>query len=236
MSVFTYHLVKTNARTALSLLLSPPKPSNVPGLVHAECLSSMTLGSPIFSLERMKINQLAMIAKWNDNEAIDDFLNNSKTGNAFANGWYVRLAFTRRWGHVDEFGGLPENVGNDNLDDPVVSVTLARMKLLQVPRFIRWGKPVEELVRDHPGRTLATAGIRLLRTVSTFSVWKTQQEMLDMVWGKGSAIIKPERHAVAMKERDRKDFHSQFTTLRFKPLSEYGCWEGRSDYVPNLNS
>ena len=189
MSVFTYHLVKTNARTALSLLLSPPKPSNIPGLVHAECLSSMTLGSPIFSLERMKINQLAMIAKWNDNEAIDDFLNNSKTGNAFANGWYVRLAFTRRWGHVDEFGGLPENVGNDNLDDPVVSVTLARMKLLQVLRFIRWGKPVEELVRDHPGRTLATAGIRLLRTVSTFSVWKTQQEMLDMVWGKGSAII-----------------------------------------------
>jgi hypothetical protein len=181
----------------------------------------------------MKIHQLAVFAKWENHNAIDDFLGNSKLGFVLAGGWHLRLEFQRRWGHIDEFDGLPDNIGETNLDAPVVSVTLARMKLLQVPRFIRWGKPVEELVRDHPGITLAAASIRLPRTVSTFSIWKTQREMLEMVWGK-SSIPKPKRHEVAMKERQRKDFHSQFTTLRFKPLSEHGQWEGRSNYVPRF--
>ncbi len=105
------------------------------------------------------------------------------------------------------------------------------MKLLQVPRFIRWGRPVEELVRDHPGITFATAAMRLPRTVSTFSVWKSQREMIEMVRGR-SSVPRPERHAVAMEERERKDFHFEFTTLRFKPLAEYGEWEGRTDIVP----
>ena len=118
------------------------------------------------------------------------------------------------------------------MDDPVVAVTLARMKLTQVPRFLRWGKPVEELVRDHPGITLATAAIRPLHTVSTFSVWKSQREMLGMVRGAGN-MPKPERHAAAMKERQRKDFHTQFITLRFRPLSEHGEWLGRRDFLPS---
>jgi hypothetical protein len=41
-----------------------------------------------------------------------------------------------------------------------------------------------------------------------------------------------ERHAAAMRERERKDFHHQFTTLRFRALSENGAWEGRRGIVP----
>jgi len=234
-NVFTYHLVKTSVATALGALLSPPRATSVKGLIHAECMTSMTLGSSIVSPARMKLSQLAVFAKWENQDAIDDYLENTKLGKALAKGWHLRLEFLRRWGHVDAFDGLEESVGKENLDAPVVSVTLARMKLLQLPRFIRWGKPVEELVRDHPGITLATASIRLPRSVSTFSVWKTHREMLEMVWGK-SSISEPERHDLAMKERQRKDFHKQFTTLRFKALSEQGEWEGRSDYVPGLNS
>jgi hypothetical protein len=196
-------------------------------------MTSMTLGSSIVSPARMMLHQVAVFAKWENDQAIDDFLDNEKFGQSLAKGWHVRMAFIRRWGHVDEFAGLPEQVGEQNLHAPVVSVTLARMKILQVPRFIRWGKPVEALVRDHPGITLAAAAIRLPRTVSTFSVWKTQRDMLEMVHGK-SVIENPERHAVAMKERERKDFHHQFTTLRFNPLSEHGEWEGRTAIVPSV--
>jgi hypothetical protein len=113
----------------------------------------------------------------------------------------------------------------------VVAVTLARMKLPQVPRFIRWGKPVEELVRDHPGATLALAAMRLPRTVSTFSVWTSLREMVAMVHGR-SAVPRPERHAAAMVERQRQDFHFEFTTLRFRPIAEYGRWQGRTQIVP----
>lgn len=194
-------------------------------------MTRMTLGAAIFSPERLQLRHLAVFARWENEAAIDEFLAHTELGRALADGWHVRLEFLRRWGHVTEFDGLVETAGALDDESPVVAVTLARMKLLQVPRFIRWGRPVEELVRDHPGATLAMAAMRLPRTVSTFSVWRTQREMKDMVRGH-SHVPEPERHATAMVERDRKAFHFEFTTLRFKALSEHGEWEGRSAIVP----
>ena len=88
-------------------------------------------------------------------------------------------------------------------------------------------------MRDHPGQTLALAAAHPLRTVSTFSVWKTQQDMTDMVGGH-SDIADPRRHADAMIERNRKDFHFEFTTLRFRARSEHGEWQGRRGIVPGI--
>jgi hypothetical protein len=180
----------------------------------------------------MRLRHLTMFAAWESQVAIDEFLASNWLGRALAAGWHVRMAFQRRWGYVSEFDGLAESVGGQDPAAPVVAVTVARMKLPQVPRFIRWGRPVEELVRDHPGTTLAIAAIRLPRTVCTFSVWTSQREMVDMVRGHGS-VPRPERHVAAMAERERKDFHLEFTTLRFKPIAEYGNWEGRTNIVPS---
>ncbi|MBL4705905.1 MAG: hypothetical protein JKY54_15370 [Flavobacteriales bacterium] len=234
MSVFTFHLAKTNVNSALKAFWSPPKAANVPGLIHAECMTSMTLGSASYSPSRMLIRQVAVFAQWENEAAIDQFLETDKFGKRLAKGWHVRLIFLREWGHIDEFEIPKESEEVDDPDAPVVAVTIARMKLLQIPRFIRWGRSVEKLVRDHPGKTLAMAAITLPRTVSTFSVWQSQKEMLSMVHGHNS-VPKPKRHRDAMKERERKDFHYQFTTLRFKPIGEYGKWKGGSNYVPNLN-
>ena len=143
----------------------------------------------------------------------------------------MRLQFLRRWGHFSEIDDLPANDEDTDPALPVVAVTLARLKLPQLRRFIQSGKPVEKLVRDHPGTTLALAAIRPPRTFSTFSVWRSQQEMTDMVHGKGSGSG-ADRHAEAMAERNRKDFHYKFITLRFRAISEHGEWAGRSDYVP----
>ena len=52
-----------------------------------------------------------------------------------------------------------------------------------------------------------------------------------MVFGH-SKMTQPKRHINAMKERNRKDFHFEFTTLRFKPLAEYGAWKNKHDYIP----
>jgi hypothetical protein len=231
MALFTFHFAKTNIGTAAMAIFHPPTAERVPGLNHAECMSKMTLGAPILSPARMQLGHLTMFASWESQGAIDDFLGGTELGRVFAAGWHVRLMFLRRWGHVSEFTGLPQSVGEQDPAAPVVAVTIARMKLPQVPRFIRWGKPVEELVRDHPSTTLAIAAMRLPRTVSTFTVWKSQQEMVDMVRGQ-SAVPQPERHAAAMVERQRKDFHFEFTTLRFRSIGEYGDWEGRTNIVP----
>jgi hypothetical protein len=191
----------------------------------------MGLGSAIASPSRMQLRNLAVFAAWADDGALDRFLVESTLGRALACGWHVRLELLRRWGSVagfDDFGVSGSQLG---ADDPVVAVTLARLKIPEVPRFVRWGRPVEVLVRDHPATTLALAAIRPPRTVSTFSVWRSQREMVEMVHGK-SPIPSPARHSDAMRERERRDFHHEFTTLRFRALSEAGQWQGHGNFVP----
>lgn len=233
MSVFTYHLVKTSYISALKAILLPPKPINVPGLIHAECMTLMTLGSAVFSPSRMLVRQVAVFAQWENETAIDNFLNKNSLGKILAKGWHTRLTFMRQWGKINAFQIPDQSLQFDAADAPVVAVTVARMKLPEIPRFIHWGRPVEKLVRDHPGTTLSLASIRLPRTVSTFSIWRSQKEMTDMVRGH-SSVPHPKRHLNAMKERDRKDFHFEFITLRFKPISEFGEWNGRKNIIPNL--
>jgi hypothetical protein len=197
-------------------------------------MAMMMLGAPILSPKRMMLQQLAMFAAWENQDALDEFLSTTKLGGVLASGWHVRMELLRRWGHITEFDD-PPSVEEQDQEAPVVSVTLARMKLSQVVRFIRWGRPVEELVRDHSGTTLSLAAMRPPRTVSTFSVWKTQREMLEMVHGR-SQMFKPDRHAIAMVERERKGFHSEFTTLRFKPIAEFGTWQGCTNIIPKGKS
>jgi hypothetical protein len=229
--IFSFHLARTSFVTTTSALLRPPTATGTPGLRHAECMAVMALGSPIVSPARMQLGRLAVFASWDSERALDAFLTDTGLGRALATGWHLRLEFLRRWGRVAEFDDLPPEVEGVDPGMPVVAVTLARLKLPEVPRFIRWGKPVEELVRDHPGATLALAAIRPPRTVSTFSAWRSLREMTDMVRGRGP-VPGADRHASAMVERDRRDFHHEFTTLRFRTIAEHGTWEGRRDIVP----
>jgi hypothetical protein len=196
-------------------------------------MTVMTLGSPVLSPSRMLVRQVAVFAQWENERAIDRFLENNASGRLLGTGWHTRLEFVRQWGNITKFQIPDEGANAIVAVDPVVAVTLARMKLFEVPRFIHWGRPVEALVRDHPATTLALASFRFPRTVSTFSVWKTQKEMTDMVFGH-SSVRGPERHVKAMRERDRKDFHFEFTTLRFRPISETGEWNGRTEIIPGF--
>jgi len=231
MRIFSFHLVETTPVTTVRALFRPPTKDDVAGLHHAECMAAMALGAPILSSSRMQLRNLAVFAAWENSQALDAFLVDSKLGRALAEGWHVRLELIRRWGRFAELDEFLESDDEVDPDQPVVAVTLARLKLPQVLRFIRRGKPVEEQVRDHPGTSLAMAAMRPPRTFSTFSVWRSLREMTDMVHGKDS-LAGADRHAAAMRERDRKDFHHKFTTLRFRAISEHGMWLGRGNIVP----
>jgi hypothetical protein len=232
--IFTFHLVETNIINTIGLLCCPPKPSQHPGLISAECLATMKLGAPILSGARLQLQNLVLFAAWESHTAIDNFLLYTKPGQLFSAGWYLRMVLLRRWGSIEAFEGIGESQDEIETESPVVAVTLARMRMLEIPRFIRWGRPVEEMVRDHPSARLAMAAMRLPRTVSTFSIWNSQKEMLDMVHGRTLTPL-PDRHARAMRERNKKDFHHEFATFRFKPISEHGYWMGQSHWIaPNL--
>ncbi len=193
----------------------------------------MTLGRPVALPSRYRPHQIAVFAAWQSEHAIDAFMTLSSLGHALARGWHVRMEFLRRWGYVRELDGLPAVAVAHDGNHPVVAVTLARLRISQARRFIRWGRPVEEQVRDDPAAIFSLAAMRPIGTLSTFSVWRTQQAMTDMVHGRSSAST-ANRHAKAMQERNRKDFHHEFTTLRFRPISEQGAWQDRDHLLPTL--
>lgn len=231
MSIFSYHLVELPFFKAVNGIFRTPVNKHAPGLIHAEYMTAMTLGSAILSRKRILVGQVALFIQWKNEEALESYLKDDPFGKILDAGWHVRLSFLRVWGSFTGFQ-IPKVVDHLNSDDsPVVAVTIARMKPLAVPRFIHWGRPVEKLVRDHKGTTLSLASIKFPNTVSTFSIWKTAKEMTDMVHGH-SKMERPKRHADAMVERERKNFHFEFTTLRFKPLGEYGTWKGARNFIP----
>lgn len=230
MSIFTYHLVQIPFSLAIKKLFVSLINKNTQGLIYSECMSLMTLGSPILSTSRFLIREIAIFAQWENEKALNDFLNNDNFGKILSKGWYLKLAYMRKWGKIKGFQIPKEKARLDNENSPVVAVTIARMKPLEIPRFLHWGRPVEKLVRDNKNTLLSLASIKFPNIVSTFSIWKNVQEMENMVHGH-SKMSEPKRHSNAMKERNRKSFHFEFITLRFKPLTEFGIWKKKSNYL-----
>jgi hypothetical protein len=207
--IFSFHITDVGPlNLARELCLKNKK---VPGLIHSESLMTMRLGAPVMRPSRYGYSKLVFFARWKDEESLNKYLSTS----VLQTGWHVRLKFYRRWGFVSELDGMPENILNPCPDAPVVGITLARLKISETMRFLKWGKPVETLVRDHPGSIMALAAMRPLTTLSTFSMWKNEEAMIEMVSGKTI-------HAEAMKEQARKSFHHEFTTMRFNFIGEFG--------------
>jgi hypothetical protein len=222
----SFHLVDVPAPVSARALVRPPDPTTVEGLQHAECLVLMRFGAPIVSLARLQLRRFAMFAQWDDESALDRFLDGHAFGRRLAAGWHVRLQYLRRYGAIAALGDLPERAGSWDLDEPIVAVTVARMKLRELPRFLRWGRPVERLVASHPGAVFSTGAQRPPNTISTFSIWRTVREMNEMVHG-GSDVPHADVHRAAMAEQRRRDFHHESAFMRFRPLSEHGTWQGR---------
>ena len=231
MKFFSFRLASPGLGKTLEILLRPPRLESTQGLSHIEIVVPMSLGRRVAQPSRYHPRQVAVFAAWEDEAALDEFLSQNSCWLALSHGWHVRMEFVRKWGRMQGLDCLPQTAMELNDEDPVVSVTLARLRVFEAVRFIRWGKPVERQVRDDPATTIAMAAIRPLRTLATFSIWQTQRDLKHMVHGRRSDEAS-QKHAKAMQERNRKDFHHEFITMRFRPLSEHGVWEGRKQLLP----
>ena len=234
MKFFSFHLASPGLGKTLEFLLRPPRPGSTQGLSHIEVVVPMTLGLRVAQPSRYHPQQVAVFAAWEDEAALEQFLSQNSCGIALAHGWHVRMEFVRKWGQLQGLDSLPQTAMHLQDEDPVVSVTLARLRVMEAVRFIRWGKPVERQVRDDPATTIAMAAIRPLRTLATFSIWQTQRDLQQMVHGRRGDEA-TQKHAKAMEEGNRKDFHHEFITMRFRPLSEHGIWAGRKQLLPTTS-
>lgn len=227
--IFSFHLAHVPLLKLPSFLLCPLYKQKISGLKHSESFFTMNLGEPIMAAPRYNFKTVAFFAWWDQESALSDFLG-QPAHKFLEDGWHVRMKLYRRWGEVAELKNATVTPELATPDKPVVAVTLARLNILETRRFIKWGRPVESQVRDHKGNNLALAAIRPLNTFSTFSVWKNESEMLNMVSGRNK-LNDGDSHKLAMQERVRKDFHHEFTTMRFVPFKEVGVWNGKSNYT-----
>lgn len=136
MSIFSYHLVKMSFVSALRIMLFPIRPINTRGLIHAETMSAMILGSPILSLSRFFNREIVVFAQWENENYLNDFLLSDTKGKQIAKGWHIRLEFLRQWGKISGFQIPKRELEIDNENNPVVAVTIARMKYTQIPTQI----------------------------------------------------------------------------------------------------
>lgn len=223
MDIFSYHLIDAPFHQILWRLLGSRALTAVDGLRHFELLMTMKMGRSVASPFRFNYRTLAFFAWWENESALEAFLERPRYG-VFQNpGWHVRMALYRRWGTYAELDDAPLHKDYSKRDGHVVAVTLARLKLQHTFRFAKWGKPVEAQIRDHGGKTCARVAYRPINTFSTFSIWESERAMVGMV--KGLEKADGREHKDALVERARKPFHFEFTTLRFAPLSHHGDWE-----------
>jgi len=226
--IFSFHLLKMHPFKTLQRLFFKPMKVGSSGLLHLECFFLTQLGQSIISPKRYRFKECALFAWWQEEQCLEEFM--IKGNGLSKEHWHVRMKLYRKWGDISEL--KKSRIYDKELKgtNPMVALTLARLQISQTARFIKWGKPVETQVRDHPGQKMALAAMRPLNTFSTFSIWKNEREMLNMVQGHNK-VTDGESHIKAMKERAVRPFHHEFATMRFMPLSEHGIWNGKGDYV-----
>ncbi|MDZ4727531.1 MAG: hypothetical protein AABY22_02310 [Nanoarchaeota archaeon] len=225
--VFSFHRFEVPIYKLPYYLFFYLKQKKIKGLIHSETLIPMELGESIFSKRRYHLTQIVLIAFWQTEEDLNLFLSQCQNY-PIHSGWQIRLRLYRRWGKISELESATVYPKYSALETPMVAITLARLKLSHTIRFAKWGKPVEKQVRDHHGKHYAFAAFRPFRNFLTFSIWDSEKQMLQMVHGTEPKTDGLE-HKNAMLERNRNDFHTEFTTLRFEILKELGR-RGGIDY------
>src|SRR5437016_4206529 len=147
--IASVHVADVGARRAAAVLRKAPTAASARGLRHADVavaapLRSSTVVAPQFG-------RVALIAFWDDDDALDGFLDEHPIASVLADGWRTRLEPLRAWG---TWPGLPADTPttrNVDTHGPAVALTLGRLRATQAVRFFRTSARAERAARDAPG-------------------------------------------------------------------------------------
>jgi hypothetical protein len=217
--IASVHIADLGARRAISLLRPGRRAPEAPGLRYAEAAGTVPLAGRAPPLPPRGV---ALIASWDDDAALDRFLESHPLAGQLASGWHVRLEPRRIVGAWPEMPGLPAQEQPMDPDEPAAVLTLGRPRLLRFPRFVRTSRPAEKLAAAHPALVAGTAMARIPGFVATFSLWRTVAQMRDYSLGRPDPS-----HLNAIKADRSKAFHHQEAFVRFRPYASHGTWKGR---------
>jgi hypothetical protein len=219
--ILSVHLADIGRARALRLQRMRLASDSVDGLRYSEITTLAPLGPRL--MPAPSPGQVGLIAAWEDEAALDAFLDGHPLAAQLAGGWHVRLQPMRIVGAWPELTGVyPQEEQPMAGEEPVAVLTLGRLRLTQAPRFLRASAAAEGLAIVDPGLVTSTGLARLPRLVATFSLWNSTSAMRAYVQGQGGPA-----HRDAVQAHAARPFHHHSAFLRMRPVRAHGTWEGR---------
>jgi hypothetical protein len=218
--IASVHIADVGPRAAVGVARRAPRPDQTPGLRHAHVALTAPLSGAV--RPRPDLGRPALVAFWDDDEALNRFLVEHPTAKTLARGWSVRLTPLRLHG---SWPGVPDDLphGRDvEHDGPTAVLTLGRVRLDRVVAFFRTSARAEAAVLEAPGLIWAT-GIAKPPFVSTFSLWRSTDALRTYAYDGPQ----PE-HPDAIAAHRARPFHHQSAFVRFHPYGSRGHLEGRN--------
>jgi hypothetical protein len=217
--IVSVHIADVGWLHAPRILLRSPRPATVPGLTYAEPVTTAPMSSRM--LPRPNPGRVGLIAAWEDDAALDGFLADHALARRLATGWHVRLQPLRAFGSWAGMPDLPSRELPVADEEPVVVLTLGRLRLSRAWPFLRSAAAAERSAVADGAMVAATGLARPPHLVSTFSVWSSAAAMRDYAFGESGA------HQAAVRADRRRSFHHESAFVRFRPYASTGSWDGR---------
>lgn len=188
-----------------------------------------TLAAPLSGalLPRPTLRRVGLIAAWNDDEALDDFLGSHPLAERLCHGWHVRLRPLRIAGEWEPLGDLTLTDEPDIGEGAVAVLTLGHLRLSQARRFLHASAAAERLALDQPSLIASTGLAAPPRLVATFSLWRGVDAMRSYAEGAVEGA-----HRDAMRSHAGSPFHHRSAFLRFAPYGSEGAWDGWNPLRP----
>lgn len=217
--ILSVHLADVGVRNAQRLQRKGLSRRATPGLRHAELTTMVPLGGNL--LPRPSFGRVGLIGVWDDDDALDAFLDGHAIARSLAHGWHARLRPTHVFG---AWAPLPEPLGEEpdlQADEPAAVLTIGHLRLTQAVRFLRASAKAEEQAVTDPALLASTGLTRPPRLVATFSLWRSAAAMRAYARGDGDT-----RHRDASRAHAARPFHHDAAFIRFRPYAAEGSWDG----------
>ena len=178
-----------------------------------------------------------MVACWEDEAAIDNFLSNHPTGQAFAAGWEARLQLYRA---VGVWPGLDDNMaevaaaGVAPESGPTIAVTIGTFYARKLVPFVRVNSHLEAQFLEAPGAIWGTGMANLpQRLVGTLTIWANPTAATDyMRNGAHDAAVMA--HYNPKKDPTGHTFVTGGGFFGFRPTSVRGSLDGDNSIPGDL--
>jgi hypothetical protein len=230
--LFSAHVVNTGVLAGLRR--KTPQAADVEGLLSARTGTCAPFTSGL--LPRPQLGRELMVASWDNEAALDHFLDDHATGRVFRDGWQMRMELILS---VGVWPGLDERTTAaaptvDAGTGPTVAITIGTAYLRTVIPFARVNSGLEDQFLDTPSGIWGTAFTNLpQRLVGTLTIWESIDAATDYMRSGAHGA------AVAAHYDPRKDptGHTYVTGGGFfglRPISTSGSVDGKNEIPAGL--